>query len=215
MFVFLTTNVDSFLAAAAIREASSSAVNKAQSPTPKPKLFDTKNLTPAKKTGTPPATDVTPRPRNRDDLLYKNDEDTPNKKIDSIIEQKNTEAREKKAVEEENRRKETETKKKRAQEKKKHDTESPKNNKGNVTPGSSKVKGEDNKRKLSEAGKPNSDSKKAKVERLTRPFGELLGDVIFTISGIQNPDRADMRTMALELGAKYKPDWDGSCTHLV
>lgn len=31
----------------------------------------------------------------------------------------------------------------------------------------------------------------------------------------QNPDRANLRTMALALGAKYKMDWDNSCTHLI
>lgn len=31
----------------------------------------------------------------------------------------------------------------------------------------------------------------------------------------QNPDRANLRTMALALGAKYKKDWDNTCTHLI
>lgn len=66
---------------------------------------------------------------------------------------------------------------------------------------------------------------------------EILEGVVFVISGIQvkcsvlaeilgtslqtryslfqNPERADMRTQGLKMGAKYKPDWDDSCTHLV
>ncbi|XP_053658071.1 DNA repair protein XRCC1 [Anopheles marshallii] len=48
-----------------------------------------------------------------------------------------------------------------------------------------------------------------------KPFGKLLENVVLVISGIQNPDRANIRSQALAMGAKYKPDWDSSCTHLI
>ncbi|XP_050068947.1 DNA repair protein XRCC1 [Anopheles maculipalpis] len=48
-----------------------------------------------------------------------------------------------------------------------------------------------------------------------KPFGKLLENVVLVISGIVNPDRANIRSQALAMGAKYKPDWDGSCTHLI
>ncbi|XP_017065981.1 DNA repair protein XRCC1 [Drosophila eugracilis] len=48
-----------------------------------------------------------------------------------------------------------------------------------------------------------------------RPFNELLKGVILVISGIQNPDRADLRSKAVALGAKYKADWEPGCTHLI
>uniref|UniRef100_A0A6B2E738 Putative dna repair protein xrcc1 isoform x1 n=1 Tax=Phlebotomus kandelakii TaxID=1109342 RepID=A0A6B2E738_9DIPT len=48
-----------------------------------------------------------------------------------------------------------------------------------------------------------------------QPFGRLLGGVIYTISGIQNPERGNLRQKATEMGARYKPDWDSSCTHLI
>lgn len=48
-----------------------------------------------------------------------------------------------------------------------------------------------------------------------QPFKKLLSGVVFVISGIQNPDRNDLRKKALELGGKYKSDWDSSCTHLI
>uniref|UniRef100_A0A182MSY1 BRCT domain-containing protein n=1 Tax=Anopheles culicifacies TaxID=139723 RepID=A0A182MSY1_9DIPT len=48
-----------------------------------------------------------------------------------------------------------------------------------------------------------------------KPFGKLLETVVLVISGIQNPDRANIRSQALAMGAKYKPDWDSSCTHLI
>ncbi|XP_058978959.1 DNA repair protein XRCC1 isoform X3 [Musca domestica] len=48
-----------------------------------------------------------------------------------------------------------------------------------------------------------------------KPFNLLLKGVVLVISGIQNPDRADLRSKALALGAKYKSDWDNTCTHLI
>lgn len=71
-----------------------------------------------------------------------------------------------------------------------------------------------------------------------KPFGKLLEGVVLVISGIQvsylnlryfkrqfsnidciiffqNPDRADIRDKAIRMGARYKPDWDSTCTHLM
>ncbi|KAH8245016.1 hypothetical protein KR032_003922 [Drosophila birchii] len=48
-----------------------------------------------------------------------------------------------------------------------------------------------------------------------RPFSQLLNGVVLVISGIQNPDRADLRSKATALGAKYKADWEPGCTHLI
>lgn len=49
----------------------------------------------------------------------------------------------------------------------------------------------------------------------TKPFSRLLEGVTFVISGFENPLRSDLRNQALEMGAYYKANWDGSCTHLV
>jgi DNA-repair protein XRCC1 len=54
-----------------------------------------------------------------------------------------------------------------------------------------------------------------KPRLLGKPFGRLLEGVTLVISGYQNPHRANLRAMALEMGACYKSDWDSSCTHLV
>lgn len=35
------------------------------------------------------------------------------------------------------------------------------------------------------------------------------------MSGIQNPERGELRRKLIELGGKYKPDWDNNCTHLM
>lgn len=48
-----------------------------------------------------------------------------------------------------------------------------------------------------------------------KPFNKLLENVVLVISGIQNPDRGNLRSQALAMGAKYKSDWDSSCTHLI
>ncbi|KAG8229897.1 hypothetical protein J437_LFUL009761, partial [Ladona fulva] len=48
-----------------------------------------------------------------------------------------------------------------------------------------------------------------------KPFNKLLEGVVFVISGFQNPLRGNIRSKGLEMGAKYKPDWENSCTHLI
>lgn len=54
-----------------------------------------------------------------------------------------------------------------------------------------------------------------KLKLMGKPFGQLLDGVVLVISGYQNPLRSNLRTMALEMGARYKPDWDNTCTHLI
>ncbi|RZR93132.1 hypothetical protein BHM03_00021551 [Ensete ventricosum] len=39
--------------------------------------------------------------------------------------------------------------------------------------------------------------------------------VIFALSGFVNPERATLRSKALEMGAEYQPDWTSDCTILV
>ena len=52
-------------------------------------------------------------------------------------------------------------------------------------------------------------------QKMTKKFGKLLDGVVFTISGLQNPLRGEIRGKGLEMGAKYKGDWDKDCTHLI
>ena len=37
---------------------------------------------------------------------------------------------------------------------------------------------------------------------------------MFVISGLQNPQRAQIRQKALEMGAQYRTNWQADCTHL-
>lgn len=39
--------------------------------------------------------------------------------------------------------------------------------------------------------------------------------VVFVLSGFVNPERATLRSRALEMGAEYRPDWTSDCTLLV
>ena len=35
------------------------------------------------------------------------------------------------------------------------------------------------------------------------------------LSGYQNPFRGELRQKALDMGARYRGDWDDTCTHLI
>lgn len=46
-------------------------------------------------------------------------------------------------------------------------------------------------------------------------FSKLLEGVVFVLSGFVNPERSNLRSQALEMGAEYQPDWNPDCTLLV
>lgn len=48
-----------------------------------------------------------------------------------------------------------------------------------------------------------------------KPFNRLLEGDVVVLSGYQNPLRSQLRDKLQAMGAKYKPDWGSSCTHLV
>ncbi|XP_061675153.1 DNA repair protein XRCC1 isoform X2 [Syngnathoides biaculeatus] len=47
------------------------------------------------------------------------------------------------------------------------------------------------------------------------PFKRVMEGVVFVLSGFQNPFRGELREKALEMGAKYRPDWTPDSTHLI
>lgn len=93
-----------------------------------------------------------------------------------------------------------------------------------------------NKRSRTSSSSDEEDVPNARVQ-----IDQILRGVVFVISGIQvrytidiefpfkimlitfdlytlhfqNPERAQMRDKAIKMGAKYKPDWNDSCTHLM
>lgn len=48
-----------------------------------------------------------------------------------------------------------------------------------------------------------------------KPFNKLFENVVFVLSGFENPLRSNLRTRALEMGATYQPNWNDRCTHLI
>ncbi|CAI5495714.1 unnamed protein product [Closterium sp. Naga37s-1] len=46
-------------------------------------------------------------------------------------------------------------------------------------------------------------------------FSRILEGVVFAISGVANPERGELRGKAMEMGARYRPDWTPDCTVLV
>ncbi|XP_063709342.1 DNA repair protein XRCC1 [Culicoides brevitarsis] len=74
------------------------------------------------------------------------------------------------------------------------------------------------KKNVVDSPKPVKTEKKptpVKKPKVTKPFNELLSGVRIVISGIQNPERADIRQKAFDMGAKYAADWNDTCTHLI
>lgn len=203
LFAFL------FVDAAAILQASEKPDKtppKTDTKLPKPKLpLNTAKQKPVDGPVSPPA-------RNRNDLFYSKDEEQPNTKIDKIMEETSKEVARRKEMERKNeseRKRKNDDKNKQASSKdvsRKKETEDTKTKKefSNISPSA--------KRKNASS----ADSSRKKLKKcIKKPFGRLLGGVVFVISGIQNPDRAMIRGMALNMGAKYEPDWKGNCTHLM
>ncbi|MCE3215384.1 hypothetical protein HAX54_002175 [Datura stramonium] len=46
-------------------------------------------------------------------------------------------------------------------------------------------------------------------------FSKLMEGVVFVLSGFVNPERGTLRSQALEMGAKYQPDWNSDSTLLI
>lgn len=71
------------------------------------------------------------------------------------------------------------------------------------------------KAKPKETERPQAPKAQKRKAKPAKKFEELMKGVVFVLSGFQNPARSQIRDKALEMGAKYKADWDRSCTHLV
>ncbi|XP_010621572.1 DNA repair protein XRCC1 isoform X2 [Fukomys damarensis] len=65
-------------------------------------------------------------------------------------------------------------------------------------------------------GKPRGEGTEPRGARAgPQELGRILEGVVVVLSGFQNPFRSDLRDKALELGAKYRPDWTPDSTHLI
>ncbi|XP_006901131.1 PREDICTED: DNA repair protein XRCC1 [Elephantulus edwardii] len=66
------------------------------------------------------------------------------------------------------------------------------------------------------AGKPRREGTEPKKPQTgPQELGKILQGVVVVLSGFQNPFRSELRDKALELGAKYRPDWTPDSTHLI
>ncbi|KAK2909924.1 DNA repair protein XRCC1 [Channa argus] len=64
--------------------------------------------------------------------------------------------------------------------------------------------------------KPEPKEQKAKSHSAQQvPFNRIMEGVVFVLSGFQNPFRGELREKALDMGAKYRPDWTPDSTHLI
>lgn len=214
------------LGAAAIREASSLAsLALYGSPICKPKL-KTQISTPtsnSKRESLSHNSDEVSKDRNRNELLYSKDEEEPNDKIDKIMERKMKERKEKEAKSEKERTpkakmKQDESKRSNKKDKKEIGSPRPLDISVNTPSSSSRKQGSkvsESNRKRKTNGEIKNGSKRSKKQNAAKPFAQLLEGVTLVISGIQNPDRSNLRAQALSMGAKYKSDWDNTCTHLM
>lgn len=65
-------------------------------------------------------------------------------------------------------------------------------------------------------GKPRREGTEPRGPRAgPQELGKILEGVVVVLSGFQNPFRSELRDKALELGAKYRPDWTPDSTHLM
>uniref|UniRef100_A0A8C2ZVH7 DNA repair protein XRCC1 n=1 Tax=Cyclopterus lumpus TaxID=8103 RepID=A0A8C2ZVH7_CYCLU len=63
--------------------------------------------------------------------------------------------------------------------------------------------------------KPEPKPKQQKASGTQVPFKRMMEGVVFVLSGFQNPFRGELREKALDMGAKYRPDWTPDATHLI
>ncbi|XP_059195971.1 DNA repair protein XRCC1 isoform X2 [Centropristis striata] len=70
-------------------------------------------------------------------------------------------------------------------------------------------------KKRESQSKPEPKPKPQKAGGQQVPFKRMLEGVVFVLSGFQNPFRGELREKALDMGAKYRPDWTPDSTHLI
>ncbi|TKS82414.1 DNA repair protein XRCC1 X-ray repair cross-complementing protein 1 [Collichthys lucidus] len=77
-------------------------------------------------------------------------------------------------------------------------------------------KSADKRRESQSKPEPKPRQQKAKPQSAQSvPFNRMMEGVVFVLSGFQNPFRGELREKALDMGAKYRPDWTPDSTHLI
>ncbi len=57
--------------------------------------------------------------------------------------------------------------------------------------------------------------KKLKINLNDDNQSKIMKNIVFVLSGFQNPLRSELRNKAISMGAIYNEDWDEKCTHLM
>ncbi|XP_045500114.1 DNA repair protein XRCC1 [Colias croceus] len=182
--------------------------------------------------------------RQRDSLMYTDDDDQPHGRIDRIVQKRKDE----KSKEEINRQKTNEPKRKTTNERMKDlsneiDKELNESMRDVVDGASSSKKrkrdstneskdkdlnvnkrNDANKMKRDKSDDRDETRKRKKVENnngALRPgsvcsdIGQILAGTVLALSGYVHPRRGALRELALRLGAQYRPDYTRDCTHLI
>eukprot|EP00111_Clytia_hemisphaerica_P020336 TCONS_00059905-protein len=98
----------------------------------------------------------------------------------------------------------TKTPNKQEKTKRKIETDQPSSSMINRPPPSKKIKVEPKK------------VKKIKTKKRNVPKNKILDKVVFVLSGFVNPQRGEIRDLAMEMGARFSQQWDNNtCTHLI
>lgn len=69
--------------------------------------------------------------------------------------------------------------------------------------------------KVNKPSSSRTENQEATMKRKSKPFTSLMDNVVFVMSGYQNPERSTLRDKLVEMGAQYRSDWNPGCTHLM
>ncbi|XP_045451976.1 DNA repair protein XRCC1 [Melitaea cinxia] len=167
--------------------------------------------------------------RQKDNLMYTDDDDRPHARIDHVVERhKQQRDKEQKQNVKTNQSNDNEKQNLNTSTKKDKATVNTSTNSHSKESKTAKRRTEVNNQstfQTSASENENSQSSQKKRKRsnetLSEPFQSqfpadgVLAGVCFTLSGYENPRRAELRAAALALGAAYRPDYSSDCTHIV
>ncbi|XP_041981102.1 DNA repair protein XRCC1 [Aricia agestis] len=213
---------------AQIRQASSQALNNINNASTK--LVKTPIAKTNRQSGGQPQTD-----RKRDSLLYTEDDDRPNDRIDRLVQNHRTEQERAKKrnpdrelkdsgrakrerIEEDRSRHNDKPKTEKVKDKEKDKTSNGEvQNRRNEKEGDSSNSNKDTKRNDKGVDRRAATSAVVDTPKTKTNAGgsDVLAGVVFSISGYEQPRRGRVRDAALALGARYEPHALQRCTHLV
>jgi DNA-repair protein XRCC1 len=162
--------------------------------------------------------------RHRSKLMYESEDDEPNKKVEEKIKKdKSKEENSRFSHSSSSHSKSSTTTPKRVEEKTKlnfssfiDDDEVDTKKENHRKSSSSRDHHKSSPKKPEKVETPKKPEKPEKLKKIEyKSFDKLFEGVTFAFSGYVNPERGILRNKAIEMGAKYQPDWNDRCTHLM